>query len=112
VIPAGMVNNGRCPRVPKSRRSDDSVWKMGGRVDWLAKLLTCLVALVIFTDSSTWAQDAVPTEIMARTQFIRWGAEAEDRLHVRISGQTIYNNSEARSCGRSRYKRCDTSTGR
>jgi S1-C subfamily serine protease len=45
-------------------------------VDWLAKLLTCLVALVIFTDSSTWAQDAVPTEIMARTQFIRWGAEA------------------------------------
>jgi S1-C subfamily serine protease len=56
-------------------------------MDWLAKLLTCVVALVMFTDSSTRAQDAVPSEIMARTHFIRWGAEAGTAFTVEYQGK-------------------------
>ena len=54
---------------------------------WLIRSLTCVVALVFFTDNSTWAQDAVPSEIMARTQFIRWGAEAGTAFTVEYQGR-------------------------
>jgi S1-C subfamily serine protease len=61
--------------------------KHGADMSWCARFLTCIVALTIFTDTSGWAQDAVPGEIMSRTQFIRWGGEAGTAFTVEYQGK-------------------------
>ena len=74
----------------RTRPEDDVqsiLLKHGGRMSKLARVLTCVIAIITFADSSSRAQDAVPVEIMARTGFIKWGNEAGTSFTIDYQGK-------------------------